>query len=288
MAGPLRFLVANSETPKAREQRRDSVGASSGETYAERLRALVPGAQVDHAAPVDDGQDSRTAGALAGYDAVFLTGSPLHMYEETPETRRALDFMRAVFASGTPSFGSCAGLQVATVAAGGTVRAKIDGHEAAFARRITRTEAGRGHPLLEGRPAVFDALAIHTDEIETLPDSGQELAFNAESLQAAEIRVNGGVFWGVQYHPELTLAEIAAALRREGDDLVQEGFADTRQTLDAHADLIDALDRSPERRDLAWRLALDREVTDPERRRRELRNFVDLLVKPTASARGRA
>lgn len=288
MAYPLRFLVANSETPKARDKRRDSVGSSSGETYVERLRALVPDAQIDLAAPVDDRHHAPDHGALADYDAVFLTGSPLHLYEDTPETRRAVEFMRAVFASGTPSFGSCAGLQVATVAAGGTVRPRVDGHEAAFARRITRTEAGRGHPLLEGRPAVFDALAIHTDEVETLPGTGRELAFNAESLQAAEIRLDGGVFWGVQYHPELTLAEIAAAIRREADDLVQEGFADSRQILEVHADLIEALDRAPERRDLAWRLALDREVTDPDRRRRELRNFIELLVKPTASARGRA
>ncbi|WP_348272292.1 gamma-glutamyl-gamma-aminobutyrate hydrolase family protein [Methylobacterium sp. UNC378MF] len=67
-----------------------------------------------------------------------------------PETRRTVAFMRAVFASGTPSFGSCAGLQVATVAAGGTVRPNLRGYEAAFARRITATERGRSHPLLAG------------------------------------------------------------------------------------------------------------------------------------------
>ncbi|ANY85010.1 hypothetical protein BB934_43115 (plasmid) [Microvirga ossetica] len=46
-----------------------------------------------------------------------MTGSPLHLYQDTPETRREVDLMRAVFKAGVPSFGSCAGLQVAVAAA---------------------------------------------------------------------------------------------------------------------------------------------------------------------------
>lgn len=284
--GPLRLLVAEGNTVAIRRRVAAITGRTPSESYAAVLRALAPGARVEICCPAD--ADPAMPAPLASYDGVVITGSALNIYDCDAASLRQVEFARSVFAAGTPMFGSCWGLQVATVAAGGTVRPRVDGHEAAFARRITRTEAGRGHPLLEGRPAVFDALAIHTDEVETLPGTGRELAFNAESLQAAEIRLDGGVFWGVQYHPELTLAEIAAAIRREADDLVQEGFADSRQILEVHADLIEALDRAPERRDLAWRLALDREVTDPDRRRRELRNFIELLVKPTASARGRA
>ncbi len=168
------------------------------------VRALVPGAECDLVRPAEDGAELPGRAGLEGYDAVFLTGSPLHVYEDTPEVRRQLDFMRAVFASGTPAFGSCAGLQVATAAAGGTVRENRRGHEAAFARRITPTEAGRSHPLLAGRPAAYDAPTIHSDEVEQLPDGAVLLASNGvTAVQAAEIRHAGGVFWGVQYHPEL-------------------------------------------------------------------------------------
>ncbi len=48
---------------------------------------------------------------------LFLSGSPLHVYIDSPEVERQIAFMRYVFASGTPSFGSCAGLQVAIAAA---------------------------------------------------------------------------------------------------------------------------------------------------------------------------
>ena len=285
----LRLLVAESETAEERERRRASVGRSSGETYLDTLRAIVPGAECDLVRPAEEGARAPDRAALAGYDAVFLTGSPLHVYEDTPEVRRQLAFMRDVFASGTPSFGSCAGLQVATAAAGGTVRENRRGHEAAFARRITATAAGRDHPLLAGRPGAWDAPAVHTDEVERLPEDATLLAGNGVSaVQAAEIRHAGGIFWGVQYHPELPLDELAGALRRQAESLIEQELARDKAAVDDYAVQIEALHREPGRRDLAWRLGLDPQVTDPARRQTELRNFIEHLVRPTRQARGRA
>lgn len=284
----MKFLVAESEPPKARDKRRASVGRSSGETFIDLLAAMVPGACIDRAKPADADAPGMSREAIAGYDAVFLTGSPLHVYDDTPEVRRQIAFMRAIFASGTPSFGSCAGLQVATVAAGGTVRPMGARREAGFARRIVPTPDGRDHPFLAERPAAFDAPAIHTDEVDRLPDGATLLACNRVThVQAAEIRCGDGIFWGVQYHPELSLGEVAAALRRQADDLVEHGLARDEGAIEAIAAPIDALDEDPERDDLAWQLGLDEQVIDARLRRTELRNFIDHLVLPTRRARGR-
>lgn len=283
---PCRFLVAESEPHEAREGRRKSVGRSSGETFIDTLRDLMPGAACDRIKPADADAGLPLGTALDGYDGVLLTGSPLHLYKETPETRRTVTFMRAVFASGTPSFGSCAGLQIATVAAGGTVRANARGFEAAFARRITVTDAGCDHPFLAGRPACYDAPSVHSDEVETLPDGALLLARNrVTEVQAAEIRLDGGVFWGVQYHPEIALDEIAGALRRQATGLVEAELARSEDDVAAYADLVDALHREPLRRDLAWRLGLDEQVTDEGKRMTELRNFIEALVRPRAARR---
>jgi GMP synthase (glutamine-hydrolysing) len=284
----MRFLVAESEPPEAREKRRQSVGRSSGETYVDMLGELVPEASCDRVKPADGDSDPMSAATIADYDAVFLTGSPLHVYEDTPEAGRELAFMREVFASGTPSFGSCAGLQVATAAAGGTVRSMGERREAGFARRIVPTDAGRDHPLLRGRPASFDAPAIHTDEVAALPPGATLLAGNdVTAIQAAEIRHDRGVFWGVQYHPELSLAEVAAALRRQADDLLEHDLARSVEDVERIATLVDDLDSDPARADLAWQLGLDRQVTDVLCRRTELRNFIAYLVRPTMMERGR-
>lgn len=271
-----RFLVAESETEEDRAARRRSAGRSAGESYAATLRQMAPGCRIDLARPTDGDGAGPEGGGLAGYDAIFLSGSPMHVYRDTPEVRLQIGFMRAVFASGTPSFGSCAGLQVAVAAAGGTVRAMAARMEAGVARRITATAAGRDHPLLAGRPPAWDAPAIHGDEVATLPDGAVLLATStATRVQAVEIRHDRAVFWGVQYHPELAPGEIAAALRRQADGLVEEGLARDGEEVERHAGLFDELQHDPGCVAARWSLGIDDEVAIEARRRVELRNFLD-------------
>nr|WP_295661255.1 type 1 glutamine amidotransferase [Polymorphobacter sp.] len=272
------FLVVESETVDERDERRRAAGKSSGETYAATLRQMQPDCAVTIVAPADADAELYEPADLQGFDAVFVTGSPMHVYDDTPEVRRQLAFMRSVFASGTPSFGSCAGLQLAVVAAGGKVRKIPDRMEAGIARRITPTDAGRDHPLLSGRAASWDAPAIHGDEVETLPDGAILLASNGVTqVQAAEIRYDRGVFWGVQYHPELALGEIAVALRRQVDSLIEAGLADTAADVNLRADQLEALHRDAGRRSLRWLLGVDAQLADEDLRRTELKNFLACL-----------
>lgn len=288
MTDGLRFLIVEGEPRAERDERRASAGKSSGESYIATLQRFVPKLHCDRITPADADGERPQAVDIGSYDAAILTGSPLHLYEPKPETQREVEFMRAVFASGVPSFGSCAGLQLATVAAGGTVRS-MPRREAGFARRIAPTSAGAAHPLLHGRPPAFDAIAVHGDDVETLPSDAVSLASNAVvAVQAAEIRHGGGVFWGVQYHPELSLGEAAAALRRQSVGLIAAGLARHRADLDDYAAKIAALDEEPSRVDLAWQLGLDEQVTDFHHRITELRNFVERLVMPAKARRGQS
>ncbi len=272
------FLIAQSELPQEREARRRRAGKSSGETYAATLAQMRPGVATTIVSPTDDDTPTFTAERLARFDAVFLTGSPMHVYDDGPEVRRQLEFMCRVFASGTPSFGSCAGLQIAVAAAGGRVRKMPERMEAGIARRISATEAGRTHPLLAGRPPSWDAAALHGDEVLELPAGATLLASNAVTqVQAAEIRHDGGVFWGVQYHPELALREIAIAIAAQADELLEAGLADSQDDVEARARDIDALHDAPDRRALHWRLGVDGEFAEERLRRREIANFLASL-----------
>ena len=101
------------------------------------------------------------------------------------------------------------------------------GREIGVARNIWPTEAGRAHPLLAGRRAAYDAICSHLDIVTPAPGA-LVLAANAMSaVQAAEIGWEGGTFWGVQYHPEYSLREIAAIVARRAGNLPREGFSRT-------------------------------------------------------------
>ena len=277
----LPLLVVASETPDQQAARRARTGQASHETLSETLRRLAPDVDIAHVNCVTDAppaggglaRDAVTAGRMARLSGVMFAGSPIQMHEETAETRSAAAFMERVYASGVPSFGSCAGLQIAAVGAGGTVKPRAQGMEAGFARGILA--CAPDHPLVRGRPLTWDALAMHSSEIDRRPDGMTVVARTRTTpVQAAEIRCGQGVHWGVQYHPELTPGEIAGALRRSAQGLLEEGLARDGDAIERHAAMIEALGAGPDRRDLAWQLGVQIEVADEAWRAVEIANFL--------------
>ncbi|WP_349629370.1 type 1 glutamine amidotransferase [Chelatococcus sp. YT9] len=284
-----RILVAEGNTAEARRRRVSLAGATYSEAYADVLRGLAPNAVIDICYPADAGANLPDAAGLEGYDGVAITGSALNVYTAEPEVVRQVDFARAVFASGVPFFGSCWGLQVAATAAGGSVRRSPKGREMGLARKIHLTEAGRDHPLHTGKGPVYDAPAIHTDEVDVRPAGMTVTATNAFSeVQAAEIRHAGGTFWGVQYHPEFTITDIAIIVASRTETLLDEGLFRDAADIRAYVADIEALAADPTRADIAWKFGIDADVIDPALRTRELRNWLEAMVAPAMSARGRA
>jgi GMP synthase (glutamine-hydrolysing) len=231
---------------------------------------------------IADGEALPLGNTLSDFDGVMFPGSPLHIYDPDPFVRRQIDFARAAFAAGVPIWGSCWGLQLAVVALGGSVRRNPRGRELPIARAITATERGRGHPLLASRPAVFDALCSHLDEIEALPPNSDVLAANEVSaIQAIAAQTPwGGSFHGTQYHPEHTLAVSAALIEMRAAELVEEGFGTEPSEIVAIAADYRALDAEPTRRDLVWRYGVASEVMDPVRRTTEIGNWLRTVVVP--------
>jgi GMP synthase (glutamine-hydrolysing) len=274
----LRLLVAEGNTPAGRNRIAESAGATPADSYADVLRSIAPDAIVEVFAPADAG--AVPPQPLDSYDGVAITGSGLNIYEREIEALRQLDFVREVFARGIPMFGSCWGLQLATVAAGGEVAINPAGREVGFARKITLTAAGRDHPMHAGRDIMFDAPAIHSDIVTRLPQGSIITACNAMSeVQAAEIRLGRGVFWGVQYHPEYGLHDVVAMIRRFGQILVDDGFFADLADLERYADDLSALGADKRRRDIAWRLGLDRDILNDAMRQAELTNWIARQVR---------
>ena len=114
----LRFLIVEGNTRPARERHAEAYGLTPASSYAAVLQEIEPGILCDIALPADAGANLPDPAGLESYDGVVLTGSALNIYDATPEIMRQVELMRAVFASRTPAFGSCWGIQVGAVAAG--------------------------------------------------------------------------------------------------------------------------------------------------------------------------
>ena len=128
-------------------------GTTMGEAYAAEVAAIAPDSIADICLPADEGANLPDGAGLQSYDGIFLTGSHLHIYEIEPAVTRQIELMRAIYASGTPCFGSCWGIQIGAVAAGGTVTANPKGREVGFARRITPERGRADASAAAGPPA---------------------------------------------------------------------------------------------------------------------------------------
>ncbi|MCF8482122.1 MAG: type 1 glutamine amidotransferase [Rhodospirillum sp.] len=282
------FLIVEGNTAPHCAVMADYGAQPYARAYGQILTEMWPGARWISVHPADGPPSLPPGVSMAEIDGVVITGSALNLPNGGPEVERQVDLVRDLLAQGAPLFGSCWGLQVAAVAAGGTVRESPRGREVGVARKITATAAGAHHPLLTARAGAWDALAIHRDEVGHPPEGALILATNGHSpVQAMEIRGSGGVFWGVQYHPEFDLPEMARTLERLGPTLITDGhFADTA-ALDSHVASLRTLARDPNRRDLAWAMGLDSDILDTVTHRSEIRAWMDHLVIPYRRERGR-
>ena len=198
-----------------------------------------------------------------------------------PEVSQQIDLTRRAFVAGVPGFGSCWAAQIAVVAAGGLVQANPNGREMGIARKIELTPEGRAHPMYEGKANVFNAFTSHDDEITLLPPGAVILSRNAwTKVQSVAVTHQGGTFWGLQYHPEYDLHELARLAFCRIPKLIKHGFFRDEAAALSYIDDLEALHQDPSRKDIAWRLGIDADVMNEDVRLCEVRNWVNRLVLP--------
>ncbi|GAB6842006.1 GMP synthase (glutamine-hydrolyzing) [Methylorubrum rhodinum] len=282
-----RLLIADGNDRNGRATRRDILGRTTAQSFADVVTDLAPDAECVLIEPADADAVLPAGLGLHEADGLIVTGSTLRLTEGGPAVERQLDLMRAAFAAGLPVFGSCWGIQVAAAVAGGHVGPNPRGPEYGFARRLAPTPEGAAHPLLAGRGPAWDAPAIHADSVLEPPPGSRVLASNAVlDVQAIEIRHGRGLFWGTQYHPEVDPDELAAMLRLSAQSVVEAGLATETAAVESYADEVRALADPEAQQRLAWRHGLGADLLEPARRRREIGNFLAHLSTARGSLRG--
>ncbi len=279
-----KILIVDSAPEAAQSTLVAHGGARYGENYAAALQSEAPdalGGLEFFILAAGDGESLPQGLALSDFHGIAWTGSPLSAYEDQPIVQHQVAFARAAFESGVPCFGSCWGLQVMTVALGGRVHQHSAGFEIGVGRQIALNATGQAHAMYQGKPAVFDALCVHQDEVCALPPGARLLAGNGHSaVQAAEFTDGTRSFWGVQYHPEFDLRQMAALLDRARGTLVKGGFARSPADVESMVADFRVLQADPHRKDIPWRYGLSADVVDPRRHRVEFANWLRVKVAP--------
>jgi GMP synthase (glutamine-hydrolysing) len=286
MPNTLRFLIIDGY-PKASRDEFDVVGMKHAwRLYAEMLKTYLPEAEYSVWLPSDNPTPPDGLGP-EHYQGILWTGCNLTIYHlDNPCVTRQIEYAKQSYEAGTPGFGTCWGLQMAAVAAGGEVRANPRGREMGIARKVRLTDEGSRHPMLEGKPPVYTGFISHLDEVTQLPAGATLLATNDFThVQAIEVKHRKGTFWATQYHPEYDLHEVARLIVAREPRLLREGFFATHEDLAGYVEKLEALAQDPARKDLRWQLDIDDDVLSDSVRQIEFRSWIDKLVLPLAAGR---
>ena len=279
----LRILIIDGYTKVAREQLQSGGASLAADLYVKMLQRCAPtGVECDVIFPADSGVSLPVGETIQDYDGVTWTGCSSCVFSGEPDVAEQIEFARECYRRGVPAFGSCWAAQIAVVAAGGEVALNPNGREMGIARGITLTDEGRAHPLYEGKPAVFDAFTSHDDEVTLLPEGATRLSGNDFTrVQSVVVKHEGTEFWGLQYHPEYDLHEMARLMFCRIEKLVRLGFFTDEAAGLAHIDQLEALHADPTREDIATALGLKADVMDDSLRTVEVQNWINHHLLPS-------
>lgn len=274
-----RLLLMEGNVAERRARAKSLGMRTSSEIYAEAIRAHFPQIEIDVVNAADPDFALPEARDFGDYSGFVVSGSALHAYDSDFAVTNQIDLLKQAAEAGLPCFGSCWGLQIAAVAAGGAVQYHPHGKEVGFARKIMPTDAGEGHTMFRYKPKVFDAPCIHYDEVTRLPEGATLLASNAHSkVQAAIIALGKSHIWAVQYHPEYDVRQVLAIYRLYAEDMIGPDFFADAAALEAYCEKLDLLARHPSRAGAAWELGIDADILDDKIRRGEIIAWIESEV----------
>jgi len=177
--------------------------------------------QYDVVNPSSDDSLETVKNKLLNYDGLIWGGSSLNIYNDTPEIRRQIEFMKVCQKKVKNILAICWGMQVAVTAAGGEVK-KAEGSHIGIANEITINENGLNHPIYKNKEKRFNSPAFNFDEVKTLPQNAVCLASNKiNKVQSLHFKVNETNVWGLQYHPEITYEKMISLIEFRKDRLIE-------------------------------------------------------------------
>ena len=159
---------------------------------------------------------------LNKYDGLIWGGSSLNIYNDTPEIRRQISFMKECFKNINKILAICWGMQVAVTAAGGEVKKGVNGSHIGIANEVQLTDSGINNSFYKDKSKKFNTPAFNFDEVVTVPQNSVHLAFNKiNNIQGLNFKSGVSEIWGLQYHPEITYEKMIDIIKFRKKALIE-------------------------------------------------------------------
>ena len=232
------------------------------ESLKDSLNYYSKNLEFDVVNPSSDENLNTVKGKLTEYDGLIWGVRSLNIYNDTPEIKRQIEFMRECQKKVKNILAICWGMQVAVTAAGGEVE-KANNSHIGIANEIEINQKGLNNLIYKNKEKRFNSPAFNFDEVKTLPQNATCLASNRiNKVQSIYFEINSCKIWGLQYHPEITYEKMISLIEFRKDKLIEKRKVfKSKEEVENHIDYI--------RKEIS--------VSKKERRMVELKNWLDQL-----------
>ena len=191
------------------------------ESLKDSLSYLTNDLVIDVVNPSSDTDIQNFNNNLEKYDGLIWGGSSLNIYNDTPEIRKQIEFMKNCQNKVKNILAICWGMQVAVTAAGGQVK-KANNPHIGIAKEIEINKKGLSHPLYKNKDIRFNSPAFNFDEVVKLPENAVCLASNkVNKVQSLYFEIGKTKIWGLQYHPEITYEKMISLIEFRKERLIE-------------------------------------------------------------------
>jgi GMP synthase (glutamine-hydrolysing) len=219
----LNILICEGNTPEEGKIFQDVGIPTHTDSLKESLAYYNQNLKIDVLNPCLELDLNETIPKLKTYDGLIWGGSSLNIYNNTPEIRRQISFMKECFKSVKKILAICWGMQVAVTVAGGEVKKGVKGSHIGIANDIEITNEGLNNPLYKDKSNKFNTPAFNFDEVVTVPAGAIHLASNRiNKIQGLNFKSGVSEIWGLQYHPEITYNKMVDIIKFRKDALIKK------------------------------------------------------------------
>ena len=218
----LNILICEGNTPEEGKVFTDVGIPTHTESLKESLANFNTNLKIDVLNPCLELDLNQIVPNLNKYDGLIWGGSSLNIYNDTPEIRRQISFMKECFKNINKILAICWGMQVAVTAAGGEVKKGVNGSHIGIANEVQLTDNGINNSFYKDKRKKFNTPAFNFDEVVTVPQNSVHLAFNKiNKIQGLNFKSGVSEIWGLQYHPEITYEKMIDIIKFRKKALIE-------------------------------------------------------------------
>ena len=218
----LNILICEGNTPEEGKVFTDVGIPTHTESLKESLANFNTNLKIDVLNPCLELDLNQIVPNLNKYDGLIWGGSSLNIYNDSPEIRRQISFMKECFKNINKILAICWGMQVAVTAAGGEVKKGVNGSHIGIANEVQLTDSGINNSFYKDKSKKFNTPAFNFDEVVTVPQNSVHLAFNKiNNIQGLNFKSGVSEIWGLQYHPEITYEKMIDIIKFRKKALIE-------------------------------------------------------------------